>query len=115
MNVLLVWPEIPLTYWGAQYSIKLLGKHAVMPPLALITIAAMCPPEWQFRLVDLNIEKLEDKDIAWADLVMLSGMIVQHDSIQEVLTRAQKAGVPTVLGGPDATSSPEKFDKAREQ
>jgi radical SAM superfamily enzyme YgiQ (UPF0313 family) len=112
MNLLLVWPEIPLTYWGAQYAIKLLGKKAVMPPLALLTVAALCPSEWNIRLVDLNIEKLEDRDITWADLVMVSGMIVQHDSIQEVLTRCQKAGVKTALGGPDATSSPEKFDKA---
>ena len=112
MNVLLVWPEIPLTYWGAQYSFKLLGKRAVMPPLALITVAAMFPSDWKFKLIDLNIEKLPDSDIAWADMVMLSGMIVQHESIQEILTRCQSAGVPTVLGGPDATSSPEKFDKA---
>ncbi|HEY9680286.1 MAG TPA: B12-binding domain-containing radical SAM protein [Oculatellaceae cyanobacterium] len=112
MNLLLVWPEIPLTYWGAQYSIRLLGKRAVMPPLALLTVAAMCPSDWKMRLVDLNIEKLEDSDIAWADLVMISGMIVQHESIQEVLTRCEKAGVKTALGGPDATSSPEKFAKA---
>jgi radical SAM superfamily enzyme YgiQ (UPF0313 family) len=112
MQVLLVWPEIPLTYWGAQYSIKLLGKRAVMPPLALITVAAMFPQDWTFKLKDLNIEKLEDRDIKSADLVLLSGMIVQHDSIQDVLTRCQNFGVPTVLGGPDATSSPEKFEKA---
>jgi radical SAM superfamily enzyme YgiQ (UPF0313 family) len=112
MHVLLVWPEIPLTYWGAQYSIRLLGKKAVMPPLALITIAAMFPKDWTFKLVDLNIEKLEDSDIKSADLVMLSGMIVQHESIQDVLTRCQNFGVPTILGGPDATSSPQKFDKA---
>jgi radical SAM superfamily enzyme YgiQ (UPF0313 family) len=112
MNVLLVWPEIPLTYWGAQYAIRLLGKKAVMPPLALLTVAALCPQEWNFRLVDLNIEKLSDADIQWADMAMISGMIVQHGSIKETLRRCQKAGVPTLIGGPDATSSPEKFEEA---
>jgi len=112
MNVLLIWPQIPLTYWGAQYSIKLLHKRAVMPPLALITVAAMCPPDWNFRLVDLNIEELKQSDIDWADTAMISGMIVQHSSITEALRRCKQAGVRTIVGGPDATSSPEKFPDA---
>ncbi len=112
MNVLLIWPQIPLTYWGAQHSIKLLGKRAVMPPLALITVAAMCPPEWNFRLVDLNIEELKQSDIEWADTAMVSGMIVQHSSMTEAIKRCKNAGVCVIVGGPDATSSPEKFPDA---
>lgn len=112
MNVLLIWPEIPLTYWGAQYAIRLLGKRAVMPPLALITVAAMCPPDWTFRLVDLNIQELKQSDIDWADTAMVSGMIVQHSSMTDAIKRCKKAGVQVIVGGPDATSSPEKFPDA---
>ncbi|HEY9773621.1 MAG TPA: B12-binding domain-containing radical SAM protein [Planktothrix sp.] len=110
MNVLLIWPKIPLTYWGAQYSIRLLHKKAVMPPLALITVAAMCPKNWQFRLVDLNIEELTDEHIQWAELAMLSGMAVQHTSMKNAIARLKRANVKTLVGGPDATSSPEKFE-----
>jgi radical SAM superfamily enzyme YgiQ (UPF0313 family) len=112
MNALLIWPQIPLTYWGAQYSVRLLGKRAVMPPLGLLTVAALCPPDWNLRLVDLNIGELSQTDIEWADLALLSGMGIQHRSMMETINRCGQAGVPTVVGGPDATSSPEKFAAA---
>jgi radical SAM superfamily enzyme YgiQ (UPF0313 family) len=112
MNTLLIWPEIPVTYWGAQYSVKLIGKHSAMPPLGLITVAAICPQDQNFRLVDLNIEPLTDNDLKWADVVLMSGMVIQHKSMMETLRRCKEVGVRTVVGGPHATSSPEKFDDA---
>jgi radical SAM superfamily enzyme YgiQ (UPF0313 family) len=112
MNTLLVWPEIPITYWGGQYAIALINKRTFMPPLGLITVAAMCPKEWNMRLVDLNFEKVTDEDLEWADTLMMSGMAIQHRSMMETLARAKKAGVTTVCGGPHATSSPEKFTDA---
>lgn len=112
MKALLVWPEIPVTYWGGQFSVKLLGKRAVMPPLGLLTVAALCPQHWEFQLVDLNVQALSDEQLLWADIVLMSGMAIQHKSMMEVLQRTERAGVPTVVGGPHATSSPEKFDRA---
>jgi radical SAM superfamily enzyme YgiQ (UPF0313 family) len=113
MNALLIWPQIPLTYWGGQYSVKLIGRRAFMPPLGLLTVAALCPKDWQFRLIDLNAgHEITDDDLAWADIAMLSGMAIQHQSITSALLRCKTAGVPTIVGGPDATSSPEKFDDA---
>lgn len=112
MNLLLVWPQIPVTYWGHQYSVSLVGRRAVMPPLGLTTVAALCPAEWNMRLVDLNVEQLDDADIEWADLCMLSGMAIQHESMVQTLRRCKQAGVPTVVGGPHATSSPERLDEA---
>jgi radical SAM superfamily enzyme YgiQ (UPF0313 family) len=113
MNTLLIWPMIPLTYWGGQYSVKLIGRRAFMPPLGLLTVAALCPQEWNLRLVDLNITgTISDEDLKWADLAFISGMVIQHSSMKEVIVTCKKAGVPTVVGGPHATSSPEKFDDA---
>jgi len=112
MKALLIWPKIPVTYWGGQYSVKLIGKRAVMPPLGVITVAAMLPSDWDLRLVDLNIGDLSASDLEWADLVLMSGMVIQHNSMMEVLSRCKEVGVPTVVGGPHATSSPEKFTQA---
>lgn len=112
MNVLLIWPQIPVTYWGAHYSIGLVGKRANMPPLGLITVAALCPKEWNLKVRDLNAETLKDEDIKASDMVLMSGMVIQHDSMMDVLRRCKKYGVPCAVGGPHATSSPEKFDDA---
>ncbi len=112
MNCLLIWPEFPISYWGAQYLVKLLKKGALMPPLGSLTVAGLCPPEWTLRLVDLNIEALSDNDLKWADIVLISGMTIQQNSMSEVLRRCKKVGVRSVVGGPHATSSPEKLDDA---
>jgi Fe-S oxidoreductase len=112
MNVLLIWPQIPVTYWGAHYSIGLIGKRANMPPLGLLTVAALCPEEWNLKLRDLNAETLSDEDIKASDMVLMSGMCIQHESMMDVLKRCKKYGVPCAVGGPHSTSSPEKFEDA---
>src|SRR5215467_1226207 len=76
MNALLIWPRIPVTYWGGHYSIGLIGKRAFMPPLGLLTVAALCPADWTLRLVDLNAGPLSDSDLEWADMVLMSGMVI---------------------------------------
>lgn len=110
MNILLIQPKFPVTYWGGQYSIGLIGKRAFMPPLGLLTVAALCPRDWNMRLVDLNAEELPENDLDWADLVLMSGMAIQHSSMMEAIAKCKKHGVRVAVGGPHATSSPEKFD-----
>ncbi len=68
MRVLLAYPEFPTTYWGFQHSLALLGKRAMLPPLGLISVAALLPREWEVRLVDLNVEPLRGDDLGWADV-----------------------------------------------
>lgn len=111
MKALLIWPRIPVTYWGGHYSVGLIGKRAFMPPLGLLTVAALCPADWNLRLADLNADELKDSDLEWADIVLMSGMVIQHDSMMEVLARCKQHNLPTVVGGPHATSSPEKFSQ----
>ena len=80
-----------------------------MPPLGLITVAALCPPEWTLRLVDEAVEDLTDDDLRWADLVMVGGMEVQKAGMQEILARARRLGRRTIVGGPYASSEPERM------
>jgi hypothetical protein len=80
-HILLVYPEIPDTYWSMKRAIHVIGKKALLPPLGLLTIAAYFPEDkYKLRLVDMNISKLENADLAWADMVLVSAMLVQKDS-----------------------------------
>ncbi|MCP4196242.1 MAG: B12-binding domain-containing radical SAM protein [Proteobacteria bacterium] len=108
-SILLVCPEFPVTYWGFQDSVSIVNKKATLPPLGLITLAACLPKSWELRLVDLNVEQLEDDDISWADAVFLGGMLIQLDSMYEVISRTHRLNRPIVVGGPTATTSPEIF------
>lgn len=100
MNVLLVYPEYPPTYWSFRFAVKFQGRKASYPPLGLLTIAPLLPSEWRKRVVDLNAGPLRDRDIQWADLVMVSAMIVQKSSAVEVIRRCRDAGKTVVAGGP---------------
>ena len=89
--------------------LELLPEKVVMPPLGLITVAALCPPEWTLRLVDEAVEELTDLDLRWADLVMVGGMEVQKAGMHEILARARRLGRRTIVGGPYASSEPERM------
>ncbi len=109
---LLVNPELPVTYWGFQESMKALGKATSQPPLGLITLAAHLPAGWRLRLVDLNVQPLSEADLHWADAVLCGGMFIQAPSMHEVIRRANSHGLLTVVGGPAPTTAPELFEQA---
>lgn len=104
-NILLVYPKFPLSYWGFQYAMDFVGRKACMPPLGLVTVAGMFPrATYTLRVVDMNVETLTDAHLAWADVVMTSTMIVQKESLYEVVRRCNRKGIPLVAGGPHPTS-----------
>ncbi len=103
-RALLVYPEFPPSYWGFRYALEFVGKRSSMPPLGLLTVAAMFPSSWELRLVDLNVQPLLDADIEWADLVLTSTMVVQQRSLREVLARCNALCKPVAVGGPHPTS-----------
>ena len=109
MRVLLVYPEYPVTFWSFKYVLKFLSKKAAYPPLGLLTVAGLLPRDWDLRLRDLNIEKIEDKDLQWADMVMVSAMLVQKQSALEILERCRQFEVRLVVGGPLFTGTPDEF------
>jgi radical SAM superfamily enzyme YgiQ (UPF0313 family) len=100
MRILLVYPRFPDTFWSFKHALQFIKKSAALPPLGLITVAAMLPAEWEKRLVDLNVAELSQADLAWADYVFISAMIVQRDSAHELIARCKAAGRPVVAGGP---------------
>jgi radical SAM superfamily enzyme YgiQ (UPF0313 family) len=109
MKALLVHPEYPVTFWSFKHVLKFVAKKAAYPPLGLLTIAAMLPKDWDIRLVDLNIEKLRDRDLEWADFVMISSMLIQRISVLEVLHRCRQLGTRVIAGGPLFNSTPEQY------
>jgi radical SAM superfamily enzyme YgiQ (UPF0313 family) len=107
-RILLVYPEFEPTYWGMQHFLPMVGKKALMPPLGLITVAALTPPGYEFRLVDLNCRPLSDEDIAWADVVCFSAMLFQKRTLFKAARRCRDAGKLVVFGGPYPTACPEE-------
>jgi radical SAM superfamily enzyme YgiQ (UPF0313 family) len=104
MNALLVYPRFPDTYWSFRYALSFQGKRAAQPPLGLMTVAALLPASWNRRLIDTNVERLRDSDLAWAEIVFLSGMHVQQEHLLSIVRRCRELGVRTVVGGPIASS-----------
>lgn len=106
MKALLVYPEVPKdTYWSFSHTLKFINKKSAMPPLGLITLAALFPDGYDLKLVDMNIERLTENHIQWADTVFISAMIVQKESFEKVVGLCNRHGTPVVAGGPYATSS----------
>ncbi|KPL06287.1 radical SAM protein [bacterium SM23_57] len=110
MNILLVYPEYPDTFWSFKHALKFIFRKAANPPLGLLTVAAMLPKQWKKKLVDMNVTKLKDGDLAWADMVFISGMSIQKISAKSVIHRCKKMGVKIVAGGPLFTAAHNDFD-----
>jgi radical SAM superfamily enzyme YgiQ (UPF0313 family) len=100
MKALLVSPRLPLSFWNFQNVLKIIDKKAVYIPLGLITAAALMPRDWDLKLVDMNAQRLTDGQIRWADMVFAGAMIVQKESMREVVDRAHRLGKQVVVGGP---------------
>ncbi|MBC8447262.1 MAG: B12-binding domain-containing radical SAM protein [Chloroflexi bacterium] len=111
MNVLLIYPEFPDTFWSFKHALKFIRKKASSPPLGLLTVAAMLPPEWPKRLVDVNVAKLTEEDLAWADYAFISGMTVQRESARQIIARCKETGLKVVAGGPLFASEHEYFEE----
>jgi radical SAM superfamily enzyme YgiQ (UPF0313 family) len=110
MKILLLYPEFPDTFWSFKHALKFIRKKASTEPLGLLTVAAMLPVEWEKRLVDLNVQPLRDKDLAWADYAFISAMTVQRESAKQVIARCKASGLKIVAGGPLFTSEYMNFE-----
>jgi hypothetical protein len=78
MHILLVYPRFPKTYWSMHGVLNLIGRKVLLPPLGLITVAALLPTSWKLRLVDCNIRDVNEEEWIWADLVLFSAMIFRN-------------------------------------
>ena len=110
MKILLVSPESPDTFWSLKNALKFISKRAHIPPLGLLTVAAMLPEAWEKKLVDMTVTKLHDKDIQSADYVFLTGMFVEKEFARGVVDRCKNLGTKVVAGGPMVTGTPDYWD-----
>jgi radical SAM superfamily enzyme YgiQ (UPF0313 family) len=111
MNVLLIYPKFPDTFWSFTYALSFIGKKAAFPPLGLLTVASLLPGEWSKRLVDVNVDSLTDKDLLWADMAFIGGMAVQRKSAKQIIARCKALNIKVVAGGPLFTSEPDEFEE----
>lgn len=112
-NALLVYPRFDHpSFWDLTAACEVSGRRRISPPLGLITVAALLPSHWTFRLIDRNADELQDDDLDWADLVMTGGMLPQQPDALRVIERCKARGKPVVVGGPDVTSSPHAYGGA---
>lgn len=112
MRVLLVNPEFPDTYWSFRHALSFEGKRSAYPPLGLLTVAAMLPRSWQRRLIDMEVSRLDDADIEWADMIFVTGMLIQKDAVGRVVDRCKVLGKRVAVGGPYVSTSTEHLPKA---
>ncbi|WP_199247251.1 B12-binding domain-containing radical SAM protein [[Phormidium] sp. ETS-05] len=104
MRVLLLYPLFPKSFFSFEKTLELVGRKALLPPLGLITVAAILPQTWEYRLVDRNVKDLTEADWDWAELVILSAMIVQKDDLLAQVREAKRRGKKVAVGGPYVTS-----------
>ena len=109
MNILLVHPHYPDSFWSFRHALWFISKKAAVPPLGLITVSAMLPSTWNKKLVDLNVTPLKIKDIQWADFVFISAMFIQKESVDFIIKECVKQGVKIVAGGPLFTQEYENY------
>lgn len=109
MKALLIYPEFPDTFWSFKHALAFVNKRSALPPLGLITIAAMLPQDWSLRLVDTNVRRLTKKDLAWADCVFISAMVIQRDAAHQLIAQCRTAGLRIVAGGPLFQNEHEAF------
>jgi radical SAM superfamily enzyme YgiQ (UPF0313 family) len=113
INCLLVQPRFS-EYSALNYIdvCKIMGAKYPSPPLGLMTVAAILPQNWHFKLIDCNVEPLLEEHLIWAELVATGGILSQQAEIQTIIQKAHKLGKKIVVGGPDPTCQPEKYQKA---
>jgi len=109
MNILLIYPETPFTFWSFRGALRFISKKSSEPPLGLLTVAAMLPESWNKKLIDMNVTPLTDRDIQWAGYVFLTGMNIHKHSFKKVLRRCNELGTKVVAGGPMVTTDYQEF------
>lgn len=109
MKILLIYPYFPDSFWSFKHALKFIVKKASSPPLGLLTVASMLPDEWEKKLIDMNVSSLKDEDLRWADLVFISAMAIQKESVEKIIGACKEIGVSIVAGGPLFTTGYEEF------
>ncbi len=109
-DIILINPRFEVSYWGLEHALPLLGKRCNMPVACLPLLAALTPPGHSVTLVDENLEEIDFDRCARADIVGLTGMVVQRDRMRQILLELKRRGAFVVVGGAWATVKEDDFD-----
>lgn len=109
-DIVLVNPRFAVSYWGLEHALPLLGKKCNLPTACLPLLGALTPAEHSVTIVDENVEPLDYDRLARADIVGLTGMIVQRHRMREILRELKARGVFTVVGGPWVSVQEDYFE-----
>jgi radical SAM superfamily enzyme YgiQ (UPF0313 family) len=104
MNVLLLYPLFPKSFWSFEKMLDLIDRKVMLPPLGLVTVAAILPQEWNFKLVDRNVRDVTEEEWDWADTVIMSAMIVQKEDMLAMIKESKRRGKLVGVGGPYPTA-----------
>jgi radical SAM superfamily enzyme YgiQ (UPF0313 family) len=108
MKTLLVYPRFPSSFWSFEKFLKLVGRKVLLPPLGLITVASLLPTDWELKLVDQNVRPISNDEWDWADMLIISAMIVQKEDFACLIEEANRRGISVAVGGPYPTSLPDE-------
>ncbi|MGA7935499.1 MAG: radical SAM protein, partial [Kovacikia sp.] len=110
MRILLLYPLFPKSYWSFEKALELVDRKVMLPPLGLVTVAAILPQEWEYKVVDRNIRAVTEAEWEWAEMVILSAMIVQREDFLDQVQEAKRRGKRVAVGGPYATALPQEAE-----
>ena len=109
-HIIIINPRFETSYWGMEHALPLFDVKANLPVACLPLLAALTPAEHTVTLVDENVEPIDYDLCAQADIVALTGMIVQRFRMKEILTKLKRCNCFTVVGGPWVTVKEDYFD-----
>jgi radical SAM superfamily enzyme YgiQ (UPF0313 family) len=98
-RIYLIQPKFPPSYWGMDYLVPLTPYKAIFPPLGLLTLAALTPPDYRVTVCDENAGERVDYDTD-AEIIGITGYIIQMPRVFQIADKFRAMGKTVVLGGP---------------
>src|SRR3954454_18240465 len=99
-EIVIINPRFEPSYWGMEHALPFMGKRANLPVACLPLLAALTPAEHTITLMDENVEPIDYDRLERADIVGLTGMIVQRARMLEIVTERERRDIFVVVGGP---------------
>ena len=109
-RILCVFPRYTSSFGTFEYAYPLTdGVQAFMPPQGLLLIAAYLPANWPVRFIDENIRSATTGDFEWAEAVLVSGMHIQRQQMNDICSRAHAFDLAVAIGGPSVSACPDYY------
>src|ERR671927_202142 len=119
LAICLINPRSRPSYWTADYAMRIYGLgrklRYSMANGALVSVAALVPPEHEVVLIDENVEPIDFDSLRRFDVIGVTGMVVQAERMCEILRRLGGLPASGAGGGPTEAryEQKEKTDMTR--